>query len=177
MAKYIIETDDENLVELNGQELYRVKGFPWMALSDNDLDKLEPVEEGFPGNVAGYSAGIRDGIVAAQRVWDMSDIESLKCFGLIPARVLNRIEPRDVVRMLKEYDEELNAEIMVGDEVIVRGKEAEDKAVVTGAESPMYYLVWKNGRTGIANRQTTHVIRTGRHFDQIAKVLDEVRGC
>ena len=56
MAKYIIETDDENPVELNGQELYRVKGFPWMALSDNDLDKLESVEEGFLGHVAGYSA-------------------------------------------------------------------------------------------------------------------------
>lgn len=174
MAKYIIETDDENPVELNGQELYRVKGFPWMALSDNDLDKLEPVEDGFPAHVAGYSAGVRDAVEAARKIEKMDEDAAVRCFGVVSGRVLTEVEPLDIVRMLKEYEQD--TEIRVGDEVDV-GRETKMRAVVTGVEGPTKYVLWKDGRTGVADSRFAKITRTGRHFGQIAKVLDEVRGC
>ena len=178
MAKYIIETDDENPVELNGQELYRVKGFPWMVLSDNDLDKLDSIEKDFLDHVenTGYRAGVRDGIEAAAKVAEMDDLDALDVFGVSAGEVLTTIAPLDIRKMLIEHEAKENEEIVVGDEVDV-GREAKKRAVVTGVEGPTKYILWKDGRTGVADSRFTKITRTGRHFDQIAKFFDEVRGC
>ena len=171
MAKYIIETDDENPVELNGQELYRVKGGPWMALSDNDLDKLEPVEEGFPVHVAGYSAGVRDAVEAARKIERMKEDEAVRCFGVVPGRVLTEVEPLDIVRMLKKYEQD--TEIRVGDEVALSGPSGRTSGVVTYVGDRLLTVMYSDGMMTnvIEYKARTDIRKTGKHFDQVEALL------
>lgn len=175
MAKYIIETDDENSFELNGWDMYRVKGFPWMVLSESDLEKLETIEDGFLDHVelTGYHKGVRDAIEAAVKIGKMDENESLRVFGKIPPRVMKEVDPLEIVKMLKEHEK--NMEIEVGDEVLVGDPELHRRAIVTGVDGMLCSIVYADGSTDFINKRIVRLTRTGRRSGSIKAILEEMQ--
>lgn len=65
-------------------------------------------------------------------------------------------------------------EIKIGDEVKDSNLFNAGVGIVTFASPAVYYVLWYDGSTG--RRKLEDLKKTGRHFDQIAEVLEQLKG-
>lgn len=87
--------------------------------------------------------------------------------------ILRYFSASEAIEKIKEYEEKKKAEeeIKVGDEVVVQHRTF--KAVVSGIDGDLCCIVLSNGKTQHTWKST--VRKTGRHFDQIAEVLEQMK--
>jgi len=88
--------------------------------------------------------------------------------------IFDNMSVSTVVDKIKDYEEkqkQADAEIRVGDEVIVNG----DRAIVIKVDIDYWYrVVYENGNTHYIH-QDTIMDKTGKHYPQIVEVLKELK--
>lgn len=127
-----------------------------------------------------YNRGLNDAWEAARKLAVSSkegglDTETIvKIFdGLTYYAVFEAVSASEAVAKIKEYEQQKqDPEIKVGDEVVID----DSIGIVTRAFSGAVtcYVMRKDGSSGEEDRNDCKT--TGRHFDQIAEVLTEMRG-
>lgn len=177
--KYIIEVEDECT-----EGLYRAKGFKTLVFDDAGLKKLEPVSDALQhGYDEGYQDGLNDCWECARKLMlrsNLSYADIYKIFGNGSEHfVLRTFSPSEAITRIKKYEEaqkKAEAEIKVGDEVIVpNGK----RCVVTGfngGDNKWILCIDENGDCGPNYHEKTDLKKTGRHFPQIEEVLKQMKG-
>ena len=190
--KYVIEI--EEVIRRNGApQIARIKGFNTLVFDQYGLDKSEPYENDWEKAYRkGYEDGIADGNICdgtfAEKVniayqnglndlkGALSDKHYLKAnFGT--SNWLKIIEDFEPDKIVSEWLEWKNADIKVGDEVVIKYNRERDigkKAVVSKvSDNGMYNIVFENGKTVCLDR--CFIAKTGRHFDAIAEVLSQMQ--
>lgn len=89
----------------------------------------------------------------------------------IPNRVLRDFAASEAIEKLKAYEREQDSEIKVGDEVV---SEDDIKAVVIDMDDYLLHVLDENGL--IQGWPREDVVKTDRHFPDIAAVLKRMRG-
>lgn len=200
--KYIIELQDEPLLQESmpfGPELYRVNGFNSLVFDKNGLEKLTPYEEvekksvdenkGFldgytAGHHDGYEQGMIDAWAAAEKItiMDESKVISLfnKCYYSLNTKgqVFQKYFPQEAVEKLKEYSRE--SDIRVGDEVVYSSPHGnKNPMVITRITQDMsdgtcsFDAIYQDGTIN-EDGALRLVEKTGRHFDEIEKLLGKM---
>lgn len=79
------------------------------------------------------------------------------------------------ITRIKEYEEKqkTDSEVKVGDEVIDGNAFNHGKGIVTFVSPIVTYVLWYDGSTG--RRKLEDIKKTGRHFDKIAEVLEQLK--
>jgi len=203
-TKYIIEVEDKpfELLSEDGftsEKLFRVKGFNSLVFDWNGLNKLTPYtepdleqvrkeayDEGYDDAKGGYENGFENGMIVA---WEAArkisttpvgelkkilDIEEDSNGMLWP---FHEYTAAEVIEKLKAYEQE-HEEIKVGDEVerILNG-EVDSKAVFLEDDEGYYCcLFWTGCCFTILSYPKEQFRKTGRHFDEIATILEKMRG-
>lgn len=170
--KYIIEFEDEPYIREDGVDYYTCKSACWYKLGDTIINRLTP-----------YTETDRKSI--EDEVWEFADYmcrmgvyEKEKCFGFsstteVTANLSYQEAKAKYEAWLKQKDE-----IHVGDEVIPTDTQY-DTMLVT--------RIWMDdhsrdcldtlGLDGcICSFLTSNVKKTGRHFDEVAELLQKMRG-
>jgi len=178
--KYIINIEDEPLVRksaLYGEAaVYKVHGFRSLVFDRNGLDKLTPYDEEEVRKE--YQKGLSDAwecarkIVCLESEGGMSVEDLTNIFGT--DRVVATYSASEAMERIKAYEDE--HKIRAGDEVII----ASEKCVVLRVTKDGCLDRWMNlygqtyaNNTGYANNE---IKKTGKHYDQIAEVLEKMRG-
>lgn len=202
--KYIIELEDKPFNKGNGDFLYRVKGFNSLVFDMTGIGKLTPYtepdmeqvrkegyEEGYEnGFVAGhlkaeksgqsfyedgYKRGLADAWEAARKIWQ-SDIY-LRVFK-VPMRMdcFTKFSASECIEKIRQYEQEQDAEIKVGDEVCPREAEYDDMIVTRlwkdDYDSDCIDAIGFDGRIG--SFLVSRVSKTGKHYE-IAEVLQKMK--
>ena len=115
-----------------------------------------------------YQRGLSDAWEAARKVVALSIVDRRKVFGSeYMYSILEKHTASEAIEKLKAYEQE--EQIQVGDEVIT----ASGKAVVTGVGPVHFEYVYADGSNGYD--EVKNVKKTGRHFPEIAKVLQKMK--
>lgn len=119
----------------------------------------------------GYNRGLEDLSHAMKVYFPLNSEERLKHFGTNIQTERYAIEnPKDLIAMAKAYEEKKEAEIKVGDEVVIDDKGR--KAVVSRVlDNGLYNIVFYNGDTNCVDRP--FIAKTGKHYD-IESILKEL---
>jgi len=196
--KYIIEMEDKPFHKEDGDFLYRAKGFNSLVFDMTGIGKLTPYnapdlervrmeayEEGFDVgrtlNDGKYEKGINDAWEAARKIGSNS-MCSLKEIGfdfsqcVIPDYnpswfVVKNYSASECIEKIRQYEQE-KEEIQLWDEVI-NGRNF--KGTVTDIKDDGVLTIFCQDRTWI-NSHTRFWKKTGRHFPEIAEVLEKMRG-
>lgn len=150
--KYVIELEDkafsQSALPLDDDEmLYRVKGFRSLVFDQNGLDKLTPLKD----EIKEYQT---DGYARAGMLKEAYDRGYAQ--GLIQGKVDARTETET---------------IRVGDEVEVIN--SGNKYVIAWIDRLSYCGFSSDGVTCVL--QADDVRKTGRHFDEVEKLLEAMR--
>lgn len=90
--------------------------------------------------------------------------------------IFGNFSASEAIQKIKEYEEKQKQddnEIKVGDEVVDGEVFNSGKGIVTFVSPVILYVLWYDGSTG--RRKLTDVKKTGRHFDQVAEVLKQLK--
>ena len=190
--KYIIELEAAyGFVHGEGLEnvptLYRVKGFRSLVFDQQGLEKLVPLDQMRPSWwYEAYKKGLDDAWLAARKLFEYchADINNAifdgkahcgMSAGRMARVALNTLPPAKVIAKIRDYEE----------------KKAEDEAVKVGDEvkdnGGFIFVVVKvfdggkrcAGYNSKGEHIATDTVRcrtTGRHFPEIAAVLEQMKG-
>lgn len=128
-----------------------------------------------------YIRGLNEAWEVIQNIVDViggySDKMLMDIFGTYRTNeIVQRYAPQDAIRMIKEYKEQQqqqDTEIRVGDEVVM--KYGYKGIVITDVPEGGIISVWFPNCTHVQMYPIENLTKTGRHFDQIAEVLKEMR--
>ena len=202
-AKYTIEVEDKpfELLSKDGftsEKLFRVKGFNSLVFDWNGLNMLTPYtepdleqvrkeayEEGYNAGFgrkidASYQEGLADAWECARKIIHMPEGDLLniftECYSAVctALQVLLKYDASEAIEKIRQYEQE--QEIKVGDEV---------ENTQTGVKFIVTHL-WENnrGEQGVSgfnqkcsafSTTLSLVVKTGRHFPEIAVVLEKMR--
>lgn len=168
--------------------LYRVEGFNALTFDENDLDKLDLLDDDYINKHYGmfqdaaYQKGLEDAWEVAQKLalnktdGGMSNEKMRDIFGFQAVYdIFKNHTASEALEKIREYEEKQKTkdEIKVGDE-ICRKDRADCKVVVTGINTDNSYdcINWQGTSYTFARDE---VIRTGSHFPQIAEVLERMK--
>lgn len=196
--KYIIELEDKPFHKEDGDFLYRAKGFnslvfDWNGLqmltpyTEPDLDAIrnEAYEKGVqdtkqhwvdaPRTCAyqlGYENGLNDAWEAARKIgYSLKTSIVTEIFGTpYSSQIFSDTSAAEAIAKIRQYEQEKEQKIKVGDEVNAPC----GKAVVTGMENDSARYVYSSGEYGFMEK--SNLTRTGRHFPEIAAVLQKMKG-
>ena len=164
--KYIIEFEDEYSMNEGGMKYHQCKQVPYWSVSHGIIKNLTPYTE--PDRKA-----IED------EVWEflnfftgMSPEERYECFDkvfshMIVSTMSYREAKAKYEAWLKQKDE-----IHVGDEVYPCNPKA--PRVVTKIHNRVAYQMGHDGNMWADDIDDLH--KTGRHFDEVADLLEKMRG-
>lgn len=82
----------------------------------------------------------------------------------------------EAIAKIKEYEEKQKQpdnEVKVGDEVVDENFINHGKGIATFVSPIVIYVLWYDGSTG--RRKLEDIKKTGRHFDKIAEVLEQLK--
>ena len=175
--KYIIEIEnepfgrnDDPVIPHGMDELYRAKGFKSLVFDKNGLDKLIP-----------YTEPDRDRKAIENEVWEflnfftgMSPKERYECFDKVFSHmIVSTMSYREAKAKYEAWLKQ-NDEIHVGDELKDDGN---IRAVVLDIMDEDYVSYEVFTENGIVDEwQKGIVVKTGRHFDEVAELLKKMRG-
>ena len=192
MGKYIVELKkNETLYKAATREsdgtayVCSAIGTPYTA-PDIEQVRKEGYEKGwkeaednyFDGYSNGYDAGLDDAWKAAKKIWEYDTTTLKEIFGEGVMRMdwFMKFTASEAIEKIWQYEQE-KGKIQVGDQV---------ENTQTGVKFIVTHL-WKNnrGEQGVSgfNRECSAfsttlslVVKTGRHFPEIAAVLEKMRG-
>ena len=123
----------------------------------------------------GYQKGLSDAWDAARKIIHMPEGDLLniftECYSAVctALQVLLKYDASEAIEKIRQYEQE-REEIQVGDEVCVGGDVG---IAVNVRRTNSVYIVWADGSCGIHDRHG--VTKTGRHFSEIAEVLQKMK--
>jgi len=202
--KYIIELEDEPFHKENGDFLYRAKGFNSLVFDMTGIGKLTPYtepdleqvrkeayekgygtgyEDGYnePGKnqQEAYQRGLADAWEAARKIIRMPEVDLLnlftECYSAVctSLQVFLKYDASECIEKIRQYEQEKEEQIQVGDEV--RNIEKGWIAVVSNIDGECMTLMDATGALG-DGYHVNRFTKTGRHFPEIAAVLEKMRG-
>lgn len=185
--KYIIELEDKPFHKEDGDFLHRVKGFNSLVFDMTGISKLTPYTEPDlervrkEGYKEGREAGIKDGKCeaweAARKIWEY-DTTTLKAIfgeGIMRMDWFMNFTAAEAIEKLKAYERRKEAEIQVGDEVELKCGVRPAIYMQGTKGSDEIYLLFNDGSCGLHSKSEI-VRKTGRHFHEIATILENMRG-
>ena len=125
-----------------------------------------------------YQNGLSDAWEAARKIIHMPEGDLLniftECYSAVctSVQVFLKYDASECIEKIRAYEQarkEKEEQIQVGDEVIA----ASGKAVVTGVGPVYFEFVYANGYIG--SDKVKNVKKTGRHFPEIAEVLQKMK--
>lgn len=177
--KYIIELEDKPFesteLHLEGDEiLWRVKGFRSLVFDQSGLDKLTEYDAAVEQESA-YKKGLEDAWNAARTIAGMSKYELVECFGTLPLLRNAQADkmdltPEQVIDKLKEFEK--RQELSIGDEIIWRDG---NKSVVIEKDDDSFTDLDVNGYVSKQDISVDGYSKTGRHYDEVEKLLGAIR--
>ena len=115
-----------------------------------------------------YQKGLSDAWDAARTLWNTPNRKEI--FGHTTFNtVLTTLTAQEAIEKIRQYEQEKEEQIQVGDEVIT----ASGKAVVMGVGPVHFEYVYADGSHGYD--EVKNVKKTGRNFPEIAEVLQKMR--
>jgi len=193
--KYIVEIgDNENLYKTmiaNGGRSYMavVYGEPYTEpYTELDLEQArkEAYEEGFDVgrtlNTGKYEKGLNDAWDAARKIIRMPEGDLLNLFDVYSSvctsvQAILKYDASEAIDKIRQYEQEQDAEIKVGDEVVgvfSDGKETRPFVFMRGTQE--YYFGMYSDTGEFCRTVRLNLRKTGRHFPEIAAVLEKMRG-
>lgn len=164
--KYIIEFEDEYSMNEGGMKYHQCKQVPYWSVSHGIIKNLTPYTE--PDRKA-----IED------EVWKLADTihgmiiqDKMSCFGFsLTSAVTSNLSYQEAKAKYEAWFKQKD-EIRVGDEVKHRGR---NYVVGYVGADKVYHLIDENWlRTVVQGGY--QLIKTGRHFPEVAQLLDKMRG-
>ena len=197
MGAYIIHFDDKPWEDLDDEQYYRCKEIPWFSTTKTTISRLTPYTEdsayahGYTEAESkyrkirdemekqAYQRGLADAWEAARKIGSNS-MCSLKEMGFDFSQcavsdynpswfVVKNYSASEAIEKIRQYEQEKEEQIQVGDEVIIRDK----KAVVTEITDRFVRIMYSDG-SGYA-LFSKNMTKTGRHFPEIAEVLQKMK--
>lgn len=174
--KYIIELEDKPFIYPASQieydeTLWRVKGFRSLVFDPKGLDRLteyDAVEQ-----ESAYKKGLEDAWNAARTIAGMSKYEMVECFGTLPLlrnAKADKMTPEQVIDKLQEFKK--RQELSIGDEIIWSDG---NKSVVIEKDGDSFTDLDVNGYVSKQDISVDGYSKTGRHYDEIEKLLGAMR--
>jgi len=146
---------------------------------DKAFEDAEQVAES--GKRAMYQKGLKDAWEAVRKIYDISQEDRLEIFPeastFVVADICDRYSASECIEKIRQYEQK-QEEIKVGDEVerILNG-EVDSKAVFLEDDEGYYCcLFWTGCCFTILSYPKEQFRKTGRHFDEIATILEKMRG-
>lgn len=180
--KYIIEIENEPFVR--DEKLYRAKGFKSLVFDQIGLDKLMPYKPVDPDAIEkARKAGQDEAWEAVKKIF--GSIENggytRETVEIIFERFTGGEIPFDytaqeAIDRVKKYEEE-QKEILVGDEIAFHYDDRPDTVVVVTYIGPDGFIDGMDGKgTQYAHKNPKKWTKTGRHFESVRKLLQEMKG-
>ena len=199
--KYIIELEDKPFHKEDGDFLYRVKGFNSLVFDMTGIGKLIPYtepdleqvrEDAFKNGYdaackdidikskinAAYRKGMEDAWDAARTLWNTPNRKEI--FGHTTFNtVLTTLTAQETIEKIRQYEQEKEEELGI-QRYFKKGEEVIDadgtKAVVLDVSEDNYCQVYtENGCIYNWHIHTYKFHKTGRHFTEIAEVIEKMR--
>ena len=161
--------------------------------TEPDLEqvKKEAYDEGYADAKGGYENGFENGMIvawdAARKIIHMPEGDLLniftECYSAVctALQVILKYDAPEAIEKIRQYEQE-QEEYHIGDEVIRHYKnefmEGDDApSIFLSEEDGNFRCIAFNGRSIIIAEYPKHQYRkTGRHFPEIATVLEKMRG-
>ena len=196
MGAYIIHFDDKPWQDLDDELYYRCFEIPWFSTTKTTISRLTPYTEdsayahGYTEAESkyreirdelekqAYQKGLKDAWEAARKIAKLNTDEQKRLFGCFGIYfVAHEFSASEAIEKIRQYEKEKEEQIQVGDEV---------ENTQTGARFIVTHM-WVNnhGEKGVSgfNHECSAfstaldlVRKTGRHFPEIADVLEKMRG-
>jgi len=170
-------TDKENITAI--LECY-FTGFK-KEIIDSACNRILELNDGKYGD--GHKAGLNDAWECAKKITCNVSLGGYSTYALREIFDTARIgdiflnfSPSDAIAKIKEYEEKqkrADNEIKVGDEVVDGEVFNSGKGIVTFVSPLTLYVLWYDGSTG--RRKLEDIKKTGRHFDKITEVLEQLK--
>lgn len=189
--KYVIEIEDVPFSKVRfgddaqNLNLYRAKGFNALVFDKEGLDKLTPLDKELDeAHQKGLEEGKKQGAdkaweCAKRLVWKTS-LNDAASMGFIveeeAAEILKNYTATAAMKAIELYDEKLETEIEVGDEVIAVSGNAVVIRKYMGNDGVERCEYWYYNDARIDRDATTFLRKTGRHFPQIVELLKAMKG-
>ena len=198
MSKYIIEIEDEPFVRrsaLYGEKsMYRAKGFNSLVFDQFGLDKLTPLDKELSSELgeayhkgfkAGqheattleYQQGLDDAWETIIKLAHTTYAQRSEIFDGLQdiLSIMQKFSPSEVTAKIREYEAKQESdEIRVGDEVKHKDGNVRWTSVVVEIDGDTIYLMGDTG--AVADYQRCNFKKTGRHFPQVAELLEAMKG-
>ena len=122
----------------------------------------------------GYENGLNDAWEAARKIIHMPEGDLLniftECYSAVctSVQVFLKYDASECIEKIRQYEQEHDSEIKVGDEV-----DDGDIGIVTRVFNNGFYVMWPDGTSGFHDRKGFR--KTGRHFPEIAEVIKKMR--
>lgn len=149
------------------------------CLKDMEQVRKEAYEQGYKdgkyfGTDGAYRKGLADVWDAARKIGDMPYGDGEKIFGVSGWHIFEKCTASEVIEKLKDYERE-QEEIKVGDEIIYCGLRCVVMKLDEKGNIERYFMhdgTTFHNKTGFQN---SDVKKTGRHFSEIAAILEKMR--
>ena len=197
MKAYIIHFDDKPWEDLDDELYYRCFEIPWFSTTKTTISRLTPYTEdsayahGYTEAESkyreirdelekqAYQRGLADAWDAARKIGSNS-MCSLEEMGFDFSQcavddynpswfVVKNYSASEAIEKIRQYEQEKEEQIQIGDEVINQNK----TAVVTEITDRYTRIMYSDG-SGYA-LFAKGLTKTGRHFPEIAAVLEKMR--
>ena len=184
--KFIVEVDGVNTPPANSGavNLYRIKDLNYclwaensLVLPEKQLEKLAKVndlkDEVKEAYKKGYAKAVEDIQEVVRTLLAMDYKDKDLCFGgsHITAEILSEFDVREIVERLEAYKKE-QSEIRVGDEVEIN----DSNVIVTYVRGSKMFVLYGDGATEEVTVNHTEIRKTGRHFDEVEKLIEILKG-
>ena len=176
MSKYIIDVGDAYVrhglertltipVRINEHEDHWMDTrIPVTPYTEPDTEKVR--EEA-------YEQGLSDAWEAARKIANMPYDEEEKAFGSGGWTFIEKHTASEAIEKIRQYEQKQEERLEVGDEV--RNVKNGWTAVVSNIDGECMTLMDTNGALG-DGYDVNRFTKTGRHFPEIAAVLEKMRG-
>ena len=169
--KFIIEVKEQVEPKLFDTGLVAHNGAAVFFLEDT-LKQCERYNE-TEAYTKGYAKAMEDIQKAIRTLLAMDYNDKDLYFGgsHITAEILSEFDVREIVERLEAYKKE-QSEIRVGDEVEINDSEV----VVTYVRGNKMFVLYGDGSTEEVTVSHTEIRKTGRHFDEVEKLIEVLKG-
>ena len=192
--RFIIEIEEVFTGKATGYPQYRIRGFDKLVMDDRGLVRLSKFDERSIYD-KGYKGGLNDAWDVVKKIiepaydggYSFDVLHKIFCESAIRS-ILKHNTAAEAIAKIKAYEDKQkqDAEIKVGDEIIIHNKADEEiyKAAVIDIDTNEG--LWAFDENGciiviepdryLGEEANTEVKKTNRTFPQIAEVLAELKG-
>ena len=167
--KFIIEITEET--EQWAGYYFVSNNTTYFHISEEELECLERYDE-TEAYKKGYAKAMEDIQEAVRMLLAMDYNDRDLHFGgsHITAEILREFDVREIVERLECKKEQ--SEIRVGDEVEIN----DSNVIVTYVRGSKMYVLYGDGSTEEVTVSHTEIRKTGRHFDEVEKLIEVLKG-